>query len=310
MGSEVNSSQVRSRIAFLHGMGGTGQLWRPIAADLERDFDLISLDQRGHGQSLVSETLLTPDPIRSSDPYLSKNSHADATLASAVTGSSSSNFAPVEFAPTEFAKDVLETLNAEHLLPSFVVGHSMGVRTAAALALIAAPGSIQGLVLVDLGMGTGIDGGGLGAKLSNFLSVLPDRFESRKEAITYLTTHAPDTSIGLYLAAVLVADGTGVRFPFQRQALIQTIQASRGLSIRNWVMQAIEKNIPVLVLRGANSNVYTRDEFENEKAFFAHHADRIRFFEFENAGHGLPFERRAEFVKVLREFISKGNFIE
>ena len=38
-------------LVFLHGMGGTGYIWRPIAAQLEDSLDCLAPDQRGHGLS-------------------------------------------------------------------------------------------------------------------------------------------------------------------------------------------------------------------------------------------------------------------
>src|SRR6201987_2660632 len=50
--SNVQSTELsRKMLIFLHGMGGTGQIWRPIAASLEEEFLCIAPDQRGHGQS-------------------------------------------------------------------------------------------------------------------------------------------------------------------------------------------------------------------------------------------------------------------
>src|SRR5687768_16110494 len=99
-GSEI------SKIVLLHGMGGTGSLWRPLAAGLEHDFSVLAPDQRGHGGSRIP--------------------------------------GPASYDPKSFGGDVVETMQARHFHPAYVVGHSMGVRTAAATAHLA-PERVKGL---------------------------------------------------------------------------------------------------------------------------------------------------------------------
>jgi outer membrane protein TolC len=62
---------------------------------------------------------------------------------------------------------------------------------------------------------------------------------------------------------------------------------------------------PVLVLRGENSRVWTRESFESERDHFRQAEIRhgkklpISFVEMKDCGHGLPFEKRAEFCQRL-----------
>ena len=60
--------------------------------------------------------------------------------------------------------------------------------------------------------------------------------------------------------------------------------------------------MPILILRGVKSLVWSHEEFEKERAHFATWPS-VRFEEFAGAGHGLPFEKRLEFLKRLREWI-------
>ena len=115
----------RKKIIFLHGMGGTGNLWRPIAASLEDSYFLLCPDQRGHGKSATQ---------------------------------SGEN----RFSPSDFAQDVFETALHYHFNSAWVVGHSMGVRTACAYAQLH-PKHVDGLILVDLGLSSGAGGGIAGA---------------------------------------------------------------------------------------------------------------------------------------------------
>jgi pimeloyl-ACP methyl ester carboxylesterase len=246
-------------------MGGTGALWRPIAAALEDHYAIIAPDQRGHGLSR---------PARGG------------------------------FAPLDFGRDVVETMERGSFHPAWVVGHSMGVRTACAAAHLK-PELVSGLILIDLGF-TGPAGGGLGDTLAEFLRRLPIRFASRAEAREVLLREAPDPSIGQYLLAVCAPEAPGsaaVAFPFDREALLETIAAARTAAIGPWVRKFAGR---VLVLRGAESRVWNRADFEREREAFAD-LSRVTFEEIPGAGHGLPFEKRAEFVARVRSFVEGGQ---
>ena len=259
------------KIVLLHGMGGTGSLWRPVASGLEDIAAVLAPDQRGHGKSLVA---LDPDT-------------------------------KVGYAPRDYAQDLTETLDSLDFHPAWIVGHSMGVRTACAFAHLK-PDWTSGLVLVDLGF-SGVAGGGLGEELARFLQHLPMTFPSRDEARLYMQTQCPDPSIGQYLMAVSVKTPEGdITFPFDRNALIETINAARGVSLRDWIKETADKGKPVLVLRGARSQVWSHEEFEKEKGFFSEWAS-VKFLEIENAGHGLPFEQRLIFVTLLKKLLTAKN---
>lgn len=259
------------RIIFLHGMGGTGALWRPIGAGLEDEFEVLAPDQRGHGKSQVPHI-----PGARTEP---------------------------QYTPLDYGRDVIETLDTLKFHPAWIVGHSMGVRTACAAAHLR-PEWFKGLILIDLGF-NGPAGGGLGDGLASFLKILPMEFSDRTQAREFMEQNCPDPSIAQYLMAVSTRTTEGkLTFPFDKSALIQTLQAARDASVRTWVKELAGRGMPILVLRGAQSLVWSREEFESEKALFAPFPN-VKFEEFPNAGHGLPFERRAEFVTRLRAFTKR-----
>jgi pimeloyl-ACP methyl ester carboxylesterase len=263
-------SKTHEKLIFLHGMGGTGALWRPIAANLEEEFCILSPDQRGHGKS-----------------------------ASPSSPSESPTYRPIDF-----GQDIIDTVEALDFKPYWLIGHSMGVRSAVAAAHLK-PAYARGLILVDLGF-SGMAGGGLGEGLAKFLRKLPLHFASRTEARDYMTAHAPDPSMGQYLMAVSVPDTEkgGIRFPFERDALIETIYSARDFSVRDWVHELARDGMPILVLRGAQSLVWSKEEFEAEKAS-AQGIPSLVFEEIEGTGHGLPFEKRAEFLARIKRFVTQ-----
>lgn len=257
-----------TKILMLHGMGGTGSLWRPLAAALEDRFEILAPDQRGHGSSRVPSV-----PGGRTQPG---------------------------YTPLDYGRDLVDTLEAENFHPVFALGHSMGVRSAAALAHLK-PEWVRGLILIDLGF-SGIAGGGLGEGLASFIRKLPERFPSRESAREFMLAECPDPSIAQYLMAVSVrrTDG-GIEFPFDHAALIATITAARDASVRTWARDLASRGMPILVLRGGRSLVWSHEEFEAERQAFAAFPS-VRFEEFPGAGHGLPFEKRVELVQRILEF--------
>ncbi len=96
-------------VILLHGLMTSGACWTPVARALERDYDVIMPDARGHGSSGV------PD-----QGYRYENLAADAV-------------------------SLIDVLN---LANPVLVGHSMGGMTAAVVAS-RVPKRLRGLVLVD-----------------------------------------------------------------------------------------------------------------------------------------------------------------
>ena len=253
-------------LVLLHGMGGTGALWRPLAVDLERDFTVYALDQRGHGASRPAND-------------------------------------GRGFSPLDFGQDVIDTLDAQGAEPVWLIGHSMGVRTAAAAAFLR-PELVSGLILIDLGL-SGAAGGGLGDRLEQFLRILPESFPSRAEARQYLERESPDRAIGLYLLAVaslgLKPGSTDpVRFPFDREALLETIHQARASRIGDYVEAFSKTGRPIHLLRGATSSVWSAQDYDAERVRFSGNPNVV-FTTFPGTGHGLPFEKRPEFLAYVRD---------
>src|SRR5262249_46240206 len=150
------------------------------------------------------------------------------------------------------------------------VGHSMGVRSACALAHLK-PGWVKGLVLVDLGL-AGLAGGGLGGALEKCLRILPESFETRVLAQEFLETNCPDPSIAQYLLAVatIASPRSGpLRFAFQKQALLQTLQSAAQTEISSWIREAAGRGIRVLLLRGGASRVWSRKDYLAAQEMFS-----------------------------------------
>lgn len=99
-------------IVLAHGVSDSAACWASMFGVLERDFDVVAYDARGHGQS-------------------------DAP----ATG----------YAPRERAGDMLALIDALSLEQPILMGHSMGGETAG-FAALARPGGIRALVIEDAGI--------------------------------------------------------------------------------------------------------------------------------------------------------------
>jgi pimeloyl-ACP methyl ester carboxylesterase len=254
-------------LLFLHGMGGTGGLYRPITAMLEMDFRCIALDQRGHGESQQ-----TPNH---------------------------------QFDVKSYAQDVWDTLDDLKIEHAILIGHSMGVRTALQ-AMALQPGRTRGLIGVDLSL-TPSFGGGLGAPFLNFIRSLPSTFASRPELAEYLRLHCPDPSIAAYLRAAAKGPVHGpgeITFPFSSDALRETLKQADQMPVAEWLTIGRTHKIPMLFLRGARSLIWTDGAYAEQKAEFES-PPIIQFESWDGASHGLPFEKKTDFVARIRAFSSE-----
>jgi pimeloyl-ACP methyl ester carboxylesterase len=263
----------KQKIIFLHGMGGTGSIWRAVTALLEDQFDCICPDQRGHGQSR---------PVAASDG---------------------------QFTAIDYARDLAEYIDFLQIDRVLLVGHSMGVRTALAT-IEQIPDRISGLIAVDLGISEQW-GGGVGFPLAEFLKNLPKSFSGRVKMKEYLAQHCPDPSIAQYLSAVAKQDAPQPEspeneswvFPFDHDAVVATIESAHRAPIKSWVQHALDQKIPLLFLHGQNSKVWSKADYAEQKAIWSPRG--VMFESWENTSHGLPFEARVAFAKKVAEFANR-----
>ena len=279
--SATESKKGLTMLLFLHGMGGTGQIWRPIAASLEEDFLCIAPDQRGHGLS-------RPIPAAEVNAFHSSDYADDVcSLLSKLV---------IEYSPNSI----------------YFIGHSMGVRTALATAAKVLSDStsgvgrelLKGVIAVDIGLQSKW-GGGIGEPLANFIRALPETFPGRASLREYLFANCPDQAIAQYLAAVSKKIGDSPEtwvFPFEHEALVQTILQADEAPIEQWVRDICAAGVPMLALRGADSKVWLKPDYENSRVTLAN--PLLTFEEWPGCGHGLPFEQRPKFIERIRAFVT------
>ncbi|MFK8138344.1 MAG: alpha/beta fold hydrolase [Bdellovibrionales bacterium] len=57
----ITGDKNKPKLVFLHGLMGFANNWRSIAKHFERDFEILCLDQRGHGRSFHPESGYSPE---------------------------------------------------------------------------------------------------------------------------------------------------------------------------------------------------------------------------------------------------------
>jgi len=107
----IDETKAKPKLVFLHGLLGNGQNWIPAARALENEFEILLIDQRGHGKTKE------------------------------VAGG---------FAPSDFSNDLLGVLEELGWGKVSVIGHSLGARTLFDFAS-KNPGLVEKLVIEDMG---------------------------------------------------------------------------------------------------------------------------------------------------------------
>ncbi|HET6612550.1 MAG TPA: alpha/beta hydrolase, partial [Kofleriaceae bacterium] len=105
----LRTGSTKSPVILLHGLMGSGACFTPLARMLEREFDLIMPDARGHGDSSAPQQGYRYDDL---------------------------------------ASDVIGLIRSLGLPRPVLLGHSMGGMTAAVVAS-RGTGHLRGLILVD-----------------------------------------------------------------------------------------------------------------------------------------------------------------
>jgi pimeloyl-ACP methyl ester carboxylesterase len=98
-------------------------------------------------------------------------------------------------------------------------------------------------------------------------------------------------------------------FPFDHESLVETIQQADKAPLEQWVIDILNAGVKMLFLRGANSKVWLKADYDAQSIFFLSQSPpwsnngKLTFEEWENCGHGLPFEQRARFIERVKSFV-------
>jgi esterase len=241
-------------VALLHGLFGRAQNLGAVARALSGGARVISLDLRNHGSS--------PHAAGMSYPAL--------------------------------AADVLVTLQFMGALPAAVLGHSMGGKTAMAMAL-AAPASVTRLLVADIApVAYDHHNAGVAAAL-NALPLTPGL--TRAQASALLEGGVPDAGVRAFLLQNLDFAG-----PAWRIGLAEITAAIAD--IESWPAYADGTRYegPALFLSGGRSDYVRPAHVPIIRALFPHASFDI----IPDAGHWLHADKSAAFAQAARDFLDRG----
>lgn len=244
----------RPRFAFLHGLFGQGRNWATIARLLAHEGPSLLVDLPNHGRSPWTDTFSYPG------------------MADAV------------------ATHLARVAGPEGVI---LVGHSMGGKTAMAVAL-RHPEVVQGLAVVDIAPDDSSHGYGFAGLVAALQGLDLTAVRYREDADQALTPEIPDPTVRAFLLQNLRRTRQGFRWQCNLDLIADALPAISG-----WPTEVDGRyDGPVLWLRGGRSG-YVRDEHvpAMQRLF-----PRARLDTIPDAGHWLHSEQPDAVAEALRAF--------
>ena len=241
-------------LLVLHGFLGASGNWQTIARTIFAEhYRVFLLDARNHGRS----------------------PHSDA------------------FSYTEMAADVEDFLNAQRIDEAFLLGHSMGGKTAMKVALTR-PARTKALIVVD--MAPRAYPPHHDTILDALNAVDPATFASRQEADAALSDRLPDWGVRQFLLKNLVAHPAGG----YRWGMNLPVLTTRYEEITRAVEAGTPYPGPALFVRGERSS-YVRDEDvpEIERLF-----PRAHIVTIPDAGHWVHADAPKALADAVLSFLA------
>ncbi|MFD2200229.1 alpha/beta fold hydrolase [Shivajiella indica] len=241
-------------LIILHGLFGSADNWFSIAKELESDFTLFLLDQRNHGDSPQSE----------------------------------------DWNYDVMAEDLKEFMEDQQIDSAFLMGHSMGGKTAMNFAM-RYPEKVRKLIVADIAPRFYplhhqhiLEG----------LNAIPiETLKSRKEADDILSQHIKIPGIRQFLLKSLGrGDNGGFVWKINLPVITEKIaNVGEALETDNTFSK------PTLFMGGENSDyIRSEDKKEIESLFPNSHIIYIK-----NAGHWLHAEQPIAVVETVKAFFKK-----
>lgn len=239
-------------VVIMHGLFGMLDNWQTIAKKLAEDYMVYIVDLRDHG----------------------KSEHTDA------------------FNYQLLAQDVADFLESEWIHSAYIIGHSMGGKTALQLTADH-PDLVEKLVVVDIGMKQYPGGHETIIKALNAVPI--DKVQSRQEVEDVLSQYVDEPGVRLFLMKNLSREKTGgYRWKMNLPLLTQHYQD---------ILAAIEiediVDTPTMFVRGGKSRYISDEDIQTMSPLF----DDVRWETVTDAGHWVHAEQANELLALLRSFL-------
>jgi pimeloyl-ACP methyl ester carboxylesterase len=238
-------------LIILHGLFGSGDNWQTHAKYLSQWFKVTLIDQRNHGHS----------------------GHSD------------------EMNYSVMSEDVNETMESLGIERAYILGHSMGGKTAMYFAQ-AYPEKVVKLMVIDMGIKAYPPHHGPVFDAIHAVDI--EHCTSRKEAETRIAPFIPDFSTQQFILKNMywIEEGRlAWRFnaPVLEQSINQILAALPYQSVQ----------LPALFLAGGRSNYILPTDHSSILIQFP----MAKFQSIENAGHWVHAEAPQEFLQMILSFL-------
>lgn len=254
------------RLVFLHGLMGAGINWRRIVTSFTDDFEVLTFDQRGHGESFHP-------PLEGDTGYR----------------------------PEDYAEDLLRIIDELGWEQIHLVGHSLGGRNALCFAA-QHPNRVTKLVLEDIGPESSLEGAQV---IERLMQLVPTPFATKKAARQFflndyaklISFHPQPQVISQFFYTNIVEkpDGTA-DWRFHRDGIMASLM--QGRMVDRWD-QYRSLTMPTLVMRGERSTDLSRPVYER----MLQELPSAKGAEIADAGHWIHFDQPQAFVAELRKFL-------
>jgi len=239
-------------LIILHGLFGSLDNWHSIAVKLSENFKVFTLDQRNHGHSPHSFEM-------------------DYRL---------------------MAEDVSHFISGQQLMDAFVMGHSMGGKTAMQLALLY-PDVVRKLVVVDIAPRR--DPPRHEGILAGLQSLDFNHFKTRREMEEALAPSVPDLSTRRFLLKNAARDENG---DFHWRFGLEEIQRNYA-RLTEAVTSDNPFKKPALFVRGEHSDYFVESDLQAVQRLFPHALLKT----VPAAGHLVHVENSNVFITIVLEFL-------
>lgn len=238
-------------LVILHGLFGSADNWYSISKELDTEFTIYLVDQRNHGDS----------------------PHSD------------------EWNYQVMADDLLEMLDEEGLEKVYLMGHSMGGKTAMTFA-VTNPERVERLIVADIS-----------PKyypvhheviLDGLQSIDLSNIKSRKEADDALASYIPEIGIRQFLLKNLGRTSEGFNWKINLPVIVEKIE-----EVGEELEEDSKYEGPTLFLAGEKSNYIQEKDLPTILVHFPEY-DLITI---PKAGHWLHAEQPHAVVEEIRRFL-------
>lgn len=262
----LNSEKIgngEKQLVILHGLYGSRESWLRVANILSSDFTIYLLDQRNHGESFHNP----------SHTY------------------------------NDLAEDLKNWADFNNLQQFYLIGHSMGGKTAMYFA-DKYPQMLKKIVIADISPSAytallnNVESTNFHINLISLMNLMPiEDFSSYREASTYLKEY--DENVKNIILKNLKKIDKKLVWKLNIKAISNNFpEIMSGLNPDDYIDKKID--VPTLFLKAGNSEYITKNDEKLIRFIFSN----VELKVIEDAGHWLHFEQPYRVATSIKEFLA------